>query len=178
MSAEVAQYNAVDLWSRKAVSSGAEFLFDPVMFHDALYKASKEFEFPFEVRWRPATMWQLDPENIRLLTNSCASIQALVSFFRNTHLRHAKKTSSFVRGRVDQIAEEYTKGTTILSLAISNNYPPCLFSRILVESISNVGKRGLTDSMRDPVRHLGDPSIIDAEYLSSEMIKRNDNAPR
>ena len=50
MSAEVAQYNAVDQWCRKMVSSGAEFLFDPVMFHQVLYKASKDFEFPFEVR--------------------------------------------------------------------------------------------------------------------------------
>jgi hypothetical protein len=79
---------------------------------------------------------------------------------------------------VDRIAEEYTKGTSIVSLAISNNYPPYLFSRILVEGISNVGKQALTDSMRDPVGHLGDPSVIDAKYLSSETIKRSDDAPR
>jgi hypothetical protein len=157
------------------VSSGAEFLFDPVMFHQALYEASIEFEFPFEVRWKPAMMRQ--GKHV-CSQKSCASVQALYSFFRNTHLLHAKKTSSFVRGRADQIAREYTKGTSILSLAISNNYPPSLFSRILVEKISNVGKRGLTDSMRDPVRHLGDPIVIDATYLSSETIKRSDDAPR
>lgn len=55
MSLDVRQYNAVEQWCRKKVASGAEFLFDPVLFHDALYKASKEFDFPFEVR---SHMWE------------------------------------------------------------------------------------------------------------------------
>jgi hypothetical protein len=79
---------------------------------------------------------------------------------------------------VDQIAEEYRKGTSILSLAYINNYPPYLISRILVEAITNIGKRGLTDSMRDPMGLLGDPSVIEEKYLTSETSKRSDDAPR
>ena len=60
ISEEVRKYNAIEQWCRKMVSSGAEFLFDPVLFHDALYKASKEFDFPFEVSKRIKTsLWRM-----------------------------------------------------------------------------------------------------------------------
>ena len=49
MSSEVKKYKAVEQWCRKQVSDGADFLFDPVLFHQTLYKTSKEFDFPFEV---------------------------------------------------------------------------------------------------------------------------------
>ena len=49
MSTEVKKYKLVEQWCHKKVSDGADFLFDPVLFHHSLYTASKEFHFPFEV---------------------------------------------------------------------------------------------------------------------------------
>jgi hypothetical protein len=71
MSAEVRKYNAVEQWCHEKVSSGADFLFDPLLFHDALYKASKEFDFPFEVR---SDQW------FRLLSNSFTFSDELILF--------------------------------------------------------------------------------------------------
>lgn len=85
-----------------------------------------------------------------------------------------------MRGRIGRIAQDYTNGTSIVSLARSNNYPPYLFCRILVEHIANLegGKRALTDSMRDPVKLLGDAKVLLPEYASSEDILRSDGFPR
>lgn len=81
---------------------------------------------------------------------------------------------------MNRIAQEYTNGSSILSLARTNNYPPYLFCRILVEAITNTsgGKRGLTDAMKDPRTHLGDAKVILPKYISSEDVKRSDGRPR
>lgn len=153
MSAEVQKYKLVEQWCHKKVSDGAEFLFDPVLFHHSLYTASKEFHFPFE---------------------------ALQSFIRNITTIHVKRTSHIVRANVGRIAQDYVKGTSILSLARKSNYPPYLFCRILVEAITdmNGGKRALTDAMRDPMAVLGDAKVILPKYIDSETIKRSEGFPR
>jgi hypothetical protein len=81
---------------------------------------------------------------------------------------------------MSRIVEEYTKGTSIVSLSQRNNYPPYLFSRILVETVTNLsgGKKALTEAMRDPVAQLGDPKVILPKYASSEDVKRSDGYPR
>jgi len=91
-----------------------------------------------------------------------------------------RKTSHIVKGNIGRIADEYTKGTSIVSLAQINNYPPYLFSRILVETIASTrgGKRALTDAMRDPLTQLGDANVIIPKYATSEEIKRSDGFPR
>lgn len=182
MSLDVKQYNAVEKWCRKQVSLGAAFLFDPVLFHDALYRASKDFDIPFEVRsCTLKLLWSVDRLSMRPMVISLFLChQALHSFFRNIHLLHVRKTTHLVKGRIDQIAQKYTKGESILNLSIANNYPPYLFCRILVEAItSNQGsRRSLTDAMRDPFKHLGDAKIILPEYSSSEDAPRSDGHSR
>ena len=83
MSAEVRKYNAVEQWCHEKVSSGADFLFDPLLFHDALYKASKEFDFPFEVR---SDQWSL------LLSISVTVFGELIIFCVRRRFNHSFAT--------------------------------------------------------------------------------------
>jgi hypothetical protein len=108
-----------------------------------------------------------------LTTLSYFKPQALFSFLRNTHLVHVKRNSHKVKALAEQIAIEYTKGESILSLARANNFPPYLFARIVVETVAvdlSQSKK-LTEAMRDPLNKVGSRGAIATEYQESENVQ-------
>lgn len=94
--------------------------------------------------------------------------QALSSFFRNVHLSHIKRTAPQVKANLDRSVEEYLGGKSILELAKQANYPPHLYSRYMVEAISNLPRKSLAEFMRDPLRHLASRECIKEEYRFME----------
>ena len=88
--------------------------------------------------------------------------------------------------------EDYVRGSRILDMARSLNYPPYHVARLIVENVADLrraagtgstgsstggngsagsastNKKAVTEAMREPQRVLGDPSIVKPEYRSSE----------
>lgn len=88
--------------------------------------------------------------------------------------------------------EDYVRGSRILDMARSMNYPPYHVARLIVENVADLrcgagagstgsgtggngpagsastNKKAVTEAMREPQRVLGDPSIVKPEYRSSE----------
>lgn len=88
--------------------------------------------------------------------------------------------------------EDYVRGSRILDMARSMNYPPYHVARLIVENVADLrcaagtgstgsgtggngaagsastNKKAVTEAMREPQRVLGDPSIVKSEYRSSE----------
>lgn len=115
-------------------------------------------------------------EGIQLKVLFCDASKALVSFVRNLHVVHLKKTTHKIRGALPSLVQEYVRGTPITDLAKKANYPPYLLARMFVEVItrSNLGKCGgnkkkaIAQVMRHPLEHLT-REVIDDDYLSSEI---------
>lgn len=143
----VSKYLEIDRWCREAISCGREFLYNPSLFHEEIHKAAVDFQLPYE---------------------------GLCSHLRNTHVIHVKKTSHKLKAGAKRLAAEYSKGKSIVTLAKFYNYPPYLFSRILVETVTSgrLSKKNLTEAMRDPIRRLGNSSVLSPEYCDSERFLR------
>ena len=91
-----------------------------------------------------------------------------MSFIRNVHVNHIKRTAPQVKANLEQYATEYCSGTTsILALAKEANYPPYLFSRFLVEQITSIAKSDLAAAVANPAQYLDDPSILKPLYRPS-----------
>ena len=88
--------------------------------------------------------------------------------------------------------EDYVRGSRILDMARSMNYPPYHVARLIVENVADLrcaagagstnsgpggngaagsastNKKAVTEAMREPQRVLGDPSVVKPEYRLSE----------
>jgi hypothetical protein len=145
----VDQYNSIVKWCRDAIDYNADFLYDKSLFDDAIASASRRFHLP--------------PHSLN-------------SLLRNTHVWHVKITTRSVKAKLASHIERYVRnGESILHIARSNRYPPCLLARAMLEVLlksktaSAQGRKGLTEAMRDPVGKLGCAAAIHDDYLSSEQ---------
>jgi len=80
------------------------------------------------------------------------------------------------------IIDEYVGGKSIKELARTFNYPPYLFSRYVVEALTENhlggGKKGLADALRNPLQRLGTLDVIAPQYRASEKYKTTATATR
>lgn len=94
-----------------------------------------------------------------------------MSFIRNVHVNHIKRTAPQVKANLEQYATEYCSSsdgstTCVLTLAKEANYPPYLFARLLVEQITNLAKSDLGAAVASPAQYLVDPTILKPQYRS------------
>jgi len=144
------RYDDVENWINMVVNSGHDLLFDVETFDHELKEACKKFGFPFE---------------------------SLHSFLSHLHLKHIKKKTFVVRNQIKSfVLPEYDRGTSIQKLAQILNFPPSLLSRIIIENISTLSKKKITEALRDPKKKLNSISIILEEHFISEekYIKQKD----
>jgi hypothetical protein len=96
-----------------------------------------------------------------------------MSFIRNLHLNHVKKTAPKVKVAMHKrYLADYCNGASILSLAKSANYPPYLFARFFVESITDLARPLIGDAVSHPAEKIPDPSIIKPAYRHSEGVRQ------
>lgn len=102
--------------------------------------------------------------------SNCFLLKSLVSFLRNLHLHHVKKSAPKVKAMLKSIVKRYCDGQSIIALASQMNYPPYLLSRFIVEEVSLKGgnKKSLAKTMKDPRTFLKDRSDIKEKYAFSE----------
>ena len=100
-----------------------------------------------------------------LRTRFACHQQLLHSFIRNLHVVHVKKTAFKVKSNLPSILNDYKSGLSIIELARKANYPPYLFARFVVESVTGFSnkKKTLAKAMRDPKQHLTNDVILE-EY--------------
>lgn len=96
------------------------------------------------------------------------SLQTLVSWISNKHVLHIKKTAYKVKTNLSQYAEEYCNGLSMLAIAKAANYPPFLTARLLLEHLTNLTPKALTQAVKNPLVHLQDASILKKEFARSE----------
>lgn len=168
-----ADYDAVERWIRNSISDGHDALFDADAFDREVERLSKEHGFPREVIWGLG-MCQVEPrEDIARLTLSVPGMhvrhatQALLSFFRNCQIPHIKKTAPKVKSSMDRYLQDYLKGKSILSLARDANYPPHLLSRYLVEELTGLRGKVLTEALRRPAALLAGDEVVLERYRDS-----------
>jgi len=141
-SREESDYNKVERWCRDQISSGRGILFDPVLFQTELKATSKDFNFPLE---------------------------SLQSFFRNKYVKHIKSNSHKVRDNMQtKYIKEYMLGKSIKDLAEETNFSPALLARRVVEEMTDLGKKGLSSAMKNPLEELGSINTIKEKYRESE----------
>lgn len=145
----VDQYKAMVKWCRDAIDHNADFLYDKDLFDDAIASASRRFHLP--------------PDS-------------LISLLRNTHVWHVKIITRSVKAKLASHVDRYVRnGESMWHIAYSNRYPPCLLARAMLEVLLKpknsfaLGRKGLTEAMRDPVGKLGCATGIHDDYLSSEQ---------
>lgn len=165
MSITCSDFDAAEAWIRQAVKAGHPLFFSPTVFASAMADAQTQFNMP---------------------------VESLSSFLRSIHLIHVKKNAHVLRNNVKRHVEDYVRGSRILDMARSMNYPPYHVARLIVENVADLrcaagtgstgsgtggngaagsastNKKAVTEAMREPQRVLGDPSIVKSEYRSSE----------
>jgi AraC-like DNA-binding protein len=97
-----------------------------------------------------------------------------MSFFRNVHVGHIKRTTHRVRASMPRYLEEYKRGRTILELARAANFSPHLFARQLAEHVTagaSLPKKMLGDAMRDPLGVLGPAGVVSESYRDAELVR-------
>jgi hypothetical protein len=96
-----------------------------------------------------------------------------MSFIRNLHLNHVKKTAPKVKVAMNKrYLADYCNGESILSLAKYANYPPYLFARFFVESITDLARPLIGDAVSNPEEKIHDPTIIKEAYRHSEGVRQ------
>eukprot|EP00977_Amphora_coffeiformis_P026952 scaffold31831_cov168-Amphora_coffeaeformis.AAC.3 len=95
---------------------------------------------------------------------------ALVSFIRNIHVNHIKKTSPKVKADLQQYIDEYCDGATMLTLAKKANYPPFLFARYMVEGLTHIPKPDIGKAVANPSQMITDSSVLQPLYRRSEEV--------
>ena len=165
MSITCSNFDAAEAWIRQAVKSGHPLFFSPTVFSSAMADAQTQFNMP---------------------------VESLSSFLRSIHLIHVKKNAHVLRNNVKRHVEDYVRGSRILDMARSMNYPPYHVARLIVENVADLrgaagtgstdsgavgngsagsastNKKAVTEAMREPQRVLGDKAIVKPEYRSSE----------
>ena len=96
----------------------------------------------------------------------------MVSFIRNVHVSHIKKTAPKVKVDLQNYLYEYCNGATILALAKKANYPPFLFTRYIVEGLTNLPKPDIGKAVANPHQMMNDASILQPAYRRSEEMTR------
>ena len=143
----VDQYNAMVKWCRDAIHHNDDFLYDKNLFDKAISIAKQAFNVP---------------------------VESILSFVRNMHLFHVKITSRQVKAKIDNeyMPRYVDQGESIWNIAKSARYPPYLLARAMLEVILHpihVGRQGVKEAVRDPIRKLANPAVIAEAYQRSEM---------
>ena len=100
-----------------------------------------------------------------------------MSFIRNMHVYHIKRTAPVVKANLDQYATEFhDNGTSILALARQANYPPYLFARFMVEHLTTLKKTDISAAVINPMLYLSDPSILLQQQLEPSQQKTITNS--
>jgi hypothetical protein len=99
----------------------------------------------------------------------CCNAQALQSWIRNLHVVHVKRTSPSVKKALPSLVQEFVQNeaSTIIHLARKVNYPPYLLLRFLLEQVTTLQKKSLTEALRNPTEALSDDLIAKAHELLS-----------
>jgi hypothetical protein len=141
------QYDSIVSWCREAIDQNHDFLYDATIFDTALLQARQQY--------------------------NAYSTSSLQSFVRNTHVWHVKYTTRKVKSQLASHVIRYAQhGDSVWKIAKDNGYPPYLLARAMLElllSSNSVGRKGLTEAMRDPMGKLGTISAIAHEYQASEQ---------
>ena len=87
-----------------------------------------------------------------------------MSFIRNVHVNHIKRTAPKVKANLKHFATEYLNGTSILTLAKEANYPPFLFARFMVEHLTSLPKNDVGAAVTHPGQYLTDVSVLRLMY--------------
>ena len=95
--------------------------------------------------------------------------QSLNSFLRNVHLKRVKKQTYSIKNQINrQIVPAYiNKGISILQLSKTYNFPPALLSRSIMDKITTLPKKKLSEAMRDPIGKLNSLDILSDPYRAS-----------
>ena len=107
-----------------------------------------------------------------VLAHSCDPLflfQSLRSFLGNIHVIHIKKMAYKIKNNIQYYLDEYCKGESIVSLAKSANYPPYLFARLMVESLTTISKSDISKAVSNASSYLTDLSVIHQAYQHSEQ---------
>ncbi|GKY96048.1 hypothetical protein MPSEU_000565000 [Mayamaea pseudoterrestris] len=139
---EHVHYDIVEKWIRDGIKESHDAYFDVNRFDIELQRIEDKFIFHHK---------------------------SLVSFVRNCMVPHIKRTSPKVKANLSKYIEQYIQGRTILSLAKEANYSPHLFSRYLVEALTQFKSKKLTDALRNPEVHLVDANVFQEKYRLSQI---------
>ena len=147
LSKEELVYYRVERWCREEISNGSNFLFDPVLFREAIEAESKREDFPLE---------------------------SLLSLFRNLYIKHIKINSNRIKSILHtKIIKEYLLGRSINDLAKECNFSAALLARRVVEEVTDLGKKKLSTVMKDPLKELGSIDVIKPKYQGAEKHLRD-----
>lgn len=145
----VSQYDGIVQWCQDAIDENKDFLYDVTLFDQAMHDASVRY--------------QIQPTSLN-------------SLLRNTHVWHVKITTRHVKAALSSskqnpaVVHDYShKGKSLWQIAKSLRYPPYLVARNMLEVLTTIPRKGLTDAMRDPVAKLGTTVLLlRPEYIASE----------
>jgi len=138
------QYNSIVKWCDDAIRKNKNFLYDASLFTRALTEACEKHQ----IQW-----------------------DSLNSLLRNTHVSHVKKITRHIKNQMTNYAESYANGKCIVQIAKDNRYPPYLMARAMLEVLLNdqeIGRKGLTEAMRNPVLKLGNQPVLAERFKESE----------
>lgn len=144
----VTQYDGIVQWCQDAIDENKDFLYDVKLFDQAMHDASVRY--------------QIQPTSLN-------------SLMRNTHVWHVKITTRHVKAALSKqnpgsMVHDYIhKGKSLWQIAKSLRYPPYLVARNMLEVLTTIPRKSLTDAMRDPVAKLGNTTVVlRPEYIASE----------
>ena len=137
----------VERWCKDQINDGSDFLFDRILFQEAMKIASQRFDFPLE---------------------------SLQSLFRNLYVKHVKSTSHRLKNSLHtKFIKEYLSGRSIIALAKESNLPPALLARRLVEEMTILGKKKLNTILKNPLEELGTIDVIKIKYQEPGNYQKN-----
>ena len=168
----IAYYDEAEEWCNKVVN-GHDMLFDVDIFDVEMMKACTKFKFPTEVRIQNKNTTVLDSIKVSLQSHSLIldllHKKSFNSFLRNIHLKKVKKQTHIIKSKLDhQIIPDYTQGRSIVSLAKKYNFPPALLSRSIIEKVTTLQKKKISEAMKNPMDKLNSSSVVKQEHRISE----------
>lgn len=83
------------------------------------------------------------------------------------YLLHIKRLANKVKNSLPKLVGSYRNGESIRYIARKVHYPSYLLARCIVEEITLLEKKALTEAMKDPLVKLDSMNIIKPKYHDS-----------
>jgi hypothetical protein len=87
------------------------------------------------------------------------------------HVTHIKRTAFKLKNSLPRYLDQYKKGKSIQDIAKRANYSPYLLARYMVQEMTTLDKKEITNAMKDPMNLLGTSDVIQSKYRNDALDK-------